>query len=251
VEKTILPAVPRAGFAGGRKTAMALRVVSWIEIFSCNNNSASRVDICRYTSLLQAKSGDAIIMPASITPGSAVTTHDDLVFLDEAPARPSMAPPPASRRVARDDRRRRRRRPLDHHLRARQPGSAGPSARIPARLFGRPRRANCSTRTDIAVILLDVVMEQDDAGLHLVRHIRETLGMATCASSCAPASRATRPRWTRSATSTSTITAPSPNSPAPSCTPRWPRRSAPTSRSARSEASRRGLERRSSTPAPS
>src|ERR1700752_1353908 len=28
---------------------------------------------------------------------------------------------------------------------------------------------------EIAVILLDVVMEQDDAGLHLVRHIRETL----------------------------------------------------------------------------
>jgi diguanylate cyclase (GGDEF)-like protein len=31
---------------------------------------------------------------------------------------------------------------------------------------------------DIAVILLDVVMEQDDAGLHLVRYIRETLGLA-------------------------------------------------------------------------
>ncbi|WEF35896.1 bifunctional diguanylate cyclase/phosphodiesterase [Pseudoduganella chitinolytica] len=31
---------------------------------------------------------------------------------------------------------------------------------------------------DIAVILLDVVMEQDDAGLHLVRHIRETLKLA-------------------------------------------------------------------------
>ncbi|MDB5906866.1 MAG: hypothetical protein JWP34_980 [Massilia sp.] len=32
--------------------------------------------------------------------------------------------------------------------------------------------------TDIAVILLDVVMEQDDAGLHLVRYIRETLKLA-------------------------------------------------------------------------
>ena len=31
---------------------------------------------------------------------------------------------------------------------------------------------------DIAVILLDVVMEQEDAGLLLVRHIREVLGMA-------------------------------------------------------------------------
>ena len=35
-----------------------------------------------------------------------------------------------------------------------------------------------ATETDIAVILLDVVMEQDDAGLHLVRHIRETLQLA-------------------------------------------------------------------------
>ena len=35
-----------------------------------------------------------------------------------------------------------------------------------------------ATETDIAVILLDVVMEQDDAGLHLVRHIRETLKLA-------------------------------------------------------------------------
>ncbi|HEY8606782.1 MAG TPA: EAL domain-containing protein [Noviherbaspirillum sp.] len=31
---------------------------------------------------------------------------------------------------------------------------------------------------DIAVILLDVVMEQDDAGLRLVRHIREDLGLS-------------------------------------------------------------------------
>jgi diguanylate cyclase (GGDEF)-like protein len=34
------------------------------------------------------------------------------------------------------------------------------------------------TEPDIAVILLDVVMEQDDAGLHLVRYIRETLNLA-------------------------------------------------------------------------
>ena len=33
-------------------------------------------------------------------------------------------------------------------------------------------------QSDIAVILLDVVMEQDDAGLHLVRYIRETLKLA-------------------------------------------------------------------------
>ncbi|MFD2272922.1 DUF3369 domain-containing protein [Undibacterium arcticum] len=37
-------------------------------------------------------------------------------------------------------------------------------------------RTLLQTETDIAVILLDVVMEQDDAGLQLVRHIRDTLG---------------------------------------------------------------------------
>ena len=36
-------------------------------------------------------------------------------------------------------------------------------------------RALLERERDIAVILLDVVMEEDDAGLHLVRHIRETL----------------------------------------------------------------------------
>jgi diguanylate cyclase (GGDEF)-like protein len=37
-------------------------------------------------------------------------------------------------------------------------------------------RALLAGDADLAVILLDVVMEQADAGLHLVRHIRETLG---------------------------------------------------------------------------
>lgn len=32
------------------------------------------------------------------------------------------------------------------------------------------------SRPEIAVVLLDVVMETDDAGLQLVRHIRETVG---------------------------------------------------------------------------
>ena len=36
-------------------------------------------------------------------------------------------------------------------------------------------RALLERESDIAVVLLDVVMEQDDAGLHLVRHIREAL----------------------------------------------------------------------------
>jgi diguanylate cyclase (GGDEF)-like protein len=39
-------------------------------------------------------------------------------------------------------------------------------------------RAMLRDETDIAVILLDVVMEQEDAGLHLVRYIRETLKLA-------------------------------------------------------------------------
>jgi diguanylate cyclase (GGDEF)-like protein len=39
-------------------------------------------------------------------------------------------------------------------------------------------RALLQTESDIAVILLDVVMEEDDAGLHLVRFIRETLKLA-------------------------------------------------------------------------
>ncbi|MGZ5183223.1 MAG: putative bifunctional diguanylate cyclase/phosphodiesterase, partial [Ramlibacter sp.] len=37
-------------------------------------------------------------------------------------------------------------------------------------------RALLAREADIAVVLLDVVMEEADAGLHLVRHIRETLG---------------------------------------------------------------------------
>ncbi|MFD2367332.1 EAL domain-containing protein [Pseudoduganella sp. GCM10020061] len=43
------------------------------------------------------------------------------------------------------------------------------SASEARQLLGRER--------DIAVVLLDVVMERDDAGLALVRHIRETLGL--------------------------------------------------------------------------
>jgi len=38
-------------------------------------------------------------------------------------------------------------------------------------------RALLATESDIAVILLDVVMEQNDAGLHLVRYVRETLAL--------------------------------------------------------------------------
>lgn len=37
-------------------------------------------------------------------------------------------------------------------------------------------RVVLASHPDIAVILLDVVMESDDAGLRLVRHVREELG---------------------------------------------------------------------------
>ncbi len=40
----------------------------------------------------------------------------------------------------------------------------------------REARSILATETDIAVVFLDVVMETDDAGLLLARHIRETLG---------------------------------------------------------------------------
>jgi CheY-like chemotaxis protein len=44
--------------------------------------------------------------------------------------------------------------------------------------YSAPRpSALFETEGDIAVVLLDVVMEEADAGLHLVRHIRETLGL--------------------------------------------------------------------------
>ena len=42
---------------------------------------------------------------------------------------------------------------------------------------GRDARAQLAEHPDVAVVLLDVVMETEDAGLRLVRHVRETLGM--------------------------------------------------------------------------
>ena len=122
-------------------------------------------------------------MPASITPGVAAPLHDDLVFLDEAPVAPANA---------------------SH---ASHPGHAGPSgwrvlivdddadvhstttfALAGLEVQDRPleflhaysaaeARELLEREPDIAVILLDVVMEQPDAGLHLVRHIRQALGM--------------------------------------------------------------------------
>jgi diguanylate cyclase len=115
-------------------------------------------------------------MPPSNTPFDAGDNRDDLVFLEEQPAPPLRE---GERNVWRvmivdDD--------LDVH-------STTTFALGNLEMQQRPlefvhaysaaqARELLRHETDIAVILLDVVMEQDDAGLHLVRHIRETLGLA-------------------------------------------------------------------------
>ena len=114
-------------------------------------------------------------MPASITPGTGTDAHDDLVFLDEAaPATAAPGPGPAWRILVVDD-------DADVH-------SATTFALANLEVQGRPleflhaysareARDLLARVPAIAVVLLDVVMEQPDAGLHLVRHIRETLGL--------------------------------------------------------------------------
>ncbi|MFC5478239.1 EAL domain-containing protein [Massilia suwonensis] len=116
-------------------------------------------------------------MPASMSPGVALPAHDDLVFLDEAPlpgARGGRSDAPAWRILVVDD-------DADVH-------STTTFALAGLEIQDRPleflhaysaedARALLAREPDIAVILLDVVMEQPDAGLHLVRHVRETLGM--------------------------------------------------------------------------
>ena len=113
-------------------------------------------------------------MPASIMHGVAASLHDDLVFLDEAPHALSHASRPTWRVLIVDD-------DADVH-------STTTFALAGLEVQERPleflhaysanaARALLAREANIAVILLDVVMEQADAGLHLVRHIRETLGM--------------------------------------------------------------------------
>ena len=57
---------------------------------------------------------------------------------------------------------------------------------------GPPGRRDLRVSPDVAVVLLDVVMEADDAGLKLVREIREQMRNTNCASFCAPDSPARR-----------------------------------------------------------
>jgi diguanylate cyclase (GGDEF)-like protein len=113
-------------------------------------------------------------MPASMSPGVAFNAHDDLVFLDEAPLRHPRGGRPGWRILVVDD-------DADVH-------SATSFALAGLEVQDRPleflhafsaseARALLAREPDIAVILLDVVMEQPGSGLHLVRHIRDTLGM--------------------------------------------------------------------------
>ena len=116
-------------------------------------------------------------MSASSTPGVAAPLHDDLVFLDEAPLAGSpvhRATGPGWRILIVDD-------DADVH-------STTTFALAGLEVQDRPleflhaysaqaARELLAREAGIAVILLDVVMEQPDAGLHLVRHIRQTLGM--------------------------------------------------------------------------
>src|SRR5471032_2358339 len=115
-------------------------------------------------------------MPEPIMPLDAnKDDHDDLVFLDEQAAPP---PLPALRSVWRvmiiDD---------DEDVHSTTTFALGnlemqhrPLEFVHAYSAAQARE-QLKHETDIAVILLDVVMEQDDAGLHLVRYIRETLKM--------------------------------------------------------------------------
>jgi diguanylate cyclase len=112
-------------------------------------------------------------MPAPTAPPGAAQ-DDDLVFVDEAPAAPNGGAPGAWRVLIVDD-------DADVHstttfalgsleMHGRSLQFLHAYSRAEAeRLLQRER--------DIAVILLDVVMEEADAGLHLVRHIRDVLGM--------------------------------------------------------------------------
>ncbi|GJI97291.1 diguanylate cyclase [Duganella caerulea] len=116
-------------------------------------------------------------MPPPITPlEQSKDDQDDLVFLEEHPATLAV---PGARNVWRvmiiDD---------DEDVHSTTTFALGnldmqqrPLEFVHAYSAGQAREL-LKHETEIAVILLDVVMEQDDAGLHLVRYIRETLNLA-------------------------------------------------------------------------
>jgi diguanylate cyclase (GGDEF)-like protein len=116
-------------------------------------------------------------MPPSSTPlEGAKDDHDDLVFLDEHPAAAVAGGMPGVWRVMIID--------DDEDVHSTTTFALGnldmqhrPLEFVHAYSASQARDM-LKTEADIAVILLDVVMEQDDAGLHLVRYIRETLKLA-------------------------------------------------------------------------
>ena len=122
-------------------------------------------------------------MPLSSTPFDLVRDdHDDLVFLDEQamPDTPGMEGTPGTdgavwRIMIVDD---------DADVHSTTTFALGNldmqqrSLEFVHAYSASQARALLGRETDIAVILLDVVMEQDDAGLHLVRYIRDTLKLA-------------------------------------------------------------------------
>ncbi|MGJ7916671.1 putative bifunctional diguanylate cyclase/phosphodiesterase [Massilia sp. LXY-6] len=116
-------------------------------------------------------------MPAPTTP-TGPAQDDELVFVDEAPAAPGGADEGAGQRggawrvlIVDDD--------ADvHSTTTFALGSLevhGRSLEFLHAHSAAQARALLDREGDIAVVLLDVVMEEADAGLHLVRHIRETL----------------------------------------------------------------------------
>jgi len=114
-------------------------------------------------------------MPPPVTHlEQAKDDQDDLVFLDEHPGTPALST--SARNVWRvmiiDD---------DEDVHSTTTFALGnldmqqrPLEFVHAYSAGQAREL-LKHEQEIAVILLDVVMEQDDAGLHLVRYIRETL----------------------------------------------------------------------------
>ncbi|MGV7206594.1 putative bifunctional diguanylate cyclase/phosphodiesterase [Oxalobacteraceae bacterium A2-2] len=113
-------------------------------------------------------------MPSSISNlESSKDDHDDLVFLDEHPAAAAVSGPDCVWRVMIID--------DDEDVHSTTTFALGnldmqnrPLQFVHAYSASQAREMLRHER-DIAVILLDVVMEQDDAGLQLVRHIREEL----------------------------------------------------------------------------
>ena len=116
-------------------------------------------------------------MPQSIPPlDHGKDDQDDLVFLEEQTAQPATS---AQRKVWRvmiiDD---------DEDVHSTTTFALGnldmqhrPLEFVHAYSAAQAREL-LKHEQEIAVILLDVVMEQDDAGLHLVRYIRETMKLA-------------------------------------------------------------------------